>query len=284
MSVTIRPACIEDIPAICTMLHEHMNAKFSVERWRGMFKPGWNAVPKEIGLVVEDAGRIVGFHGHICSHRMIGGKRERFVNFSSWYLCREYRGQGLGSTMVRTAIQTPNTTYTVFSLSPKRVDMFRGLGLELLEEERLLWRKRGGHDLTLFTDTDVIQYRVWPEQQRILLDNLPYGIKACLVSIMCEECLVLYRESVKQGGRTYFDVLYRSNPRLFTETAQDLANALLPDEDAVLAADKRFVLGPGLDATVERIASPRFYRSETVAREDVDLLYSELQLLDLKLD
>lgn len=284
MNPTIRPVRTQDIPAICTLLHEHMNSRFEPERWKRLFEPGWTGSPEDMGLVVEDAGRIVGFHGHVCSHRVVAGRRERFVNFSSWYLCKKYRGQGLGSAMVRRAIQAPDTTYTVFSLSPKRVEMFRTFGMEPLEEERLLWRKRGEHDVELITDADTIQYRVWPEEQRILLDNLPYGIKACLASVMCEECLVLYRESVKKNGRTYLDVLYRNNPRLFTELAQDLANALLPDGDAVLAADKRFVLGPGLDAQVERIASPRFYLSENVARENVDLLYSELQLLDLKLD
>lgn len=53
----------------------------------------------------------------------------------------------------------------------------------------------------------------------------------------------------------------------------------------MLAADERFLAAPHPDAEVAPIASPRFFRpGPGIAREDVDLLYSELQLLGLKLD
>ncbi|WP_250645548.1 GNAT family N-acetyltransferase [Salidesulfovibrio onnuriiensis] len=286
MTPKIRRVDPRDIPAICELLHENMNSTFSVERWRRLFQPNWcDGRPQDMGLVVEDAGRIVGFHGHVCSHRMIRGQRERFVNFSSWYLLKEYRGLGLGGKLVRKAIEDPESTYTVFSLSPKRTEMFRTLGMEPLENQRLLWRKRGPAEISLTTDVDNIWYRVWPEEQRFLDDNSPYGVEACLVTSSCDECLVLFTVSEKGDGTTYFDVLYRNNPRMFTELAQSIANAILPDGDAVLAADRRFALGGGLDARVETIRSPRFFKApDRLKPEDVDLLYSELQLLDLKLD
>lgn len=266
------------------MLNENMNSRFEIERWRRLFEPGWYEAPRDLGLVVEDAGQIVGFHGHICSHRMIDGQRERFVNFSSWYLCKPYRSAGLGGQLVRRALEDPDVTYTVFSLSPKRTEMFRTLGMEPLEEERLLWSKRGPGEIDYTTDVDNIWYRVWPEEQRLLDDNNPYGVEACLVSAMCDECLVLYTVARKGDGTMYYDVLYRNNPAMFTECAQSIANAILPEGDAVFAADRRFALGGGLDAQVEKIQSPRFFRSAHVEREHVDLLYSELQLLGLKLD
>lgn len=284
MTPKIRRVEVRDIPAICELLHENMNSKFKVERWRRLFEPNWcEDRPEDMGLVVEDAGKIVGFHGHICSHRVIRGHRERFVNFSSWYLLKEYRSAGLGGQMVRKATEDPDATYTVFSLSPKRIDMFRTLGMEQLDDTRLLWRKRGPADVDLTTDVDNIWYRVWPEEQRYLDDNSPYGVEACLIKSMCDECLVLFSVAEKGEGTTYYDVLYRNNPAMFNEFAQSIANAILPEGDAVLAADRRFVLG-GLDAKVEKIRSPRFFKSPRLKPEDVDMLYSELQLLNLKLD
>lgn len=285
MTPKIRRVEAKDIPAICELLHENMNRGFEIERWRRLFEPNWcSGPPEDMGLVVEDAGKIVGFHGHICSHRMVAGRREKFVNFSSWYLLKPYRSLGLGGKMVRKAIEDPEATYTVFSLSPKRTDMFRTLGMKQLEDQRLFWRKKGPADLEITTDVDDIWYRVWPEEQRFLDDNSPYGVEACLVASMCDECLVLFTVAEKSNGTTYYDVLYRNNPRMFCEFAQSIANAILPDGDTVLAADRRFVLGGGLDAQMETIQAPRFYKSPRLAPEDVDLLYSELQLLGLKLD
>jgi len=108
-----------------------------------------------------------------------------------------------------------------------------------------------------------------------------------LVSTKCTECLLLLSVAKKKGGVTYYDVLYRSNPGLFSDRADHIAEALLPDGDCVFAADRRFVIEargiPG-EPEIERINSPRFYKSSRVKPGNIDLAYSELPLLDLKLD
>ena len=59
---------------------------------------------------------------------------------------------------------------------------------------------------------------------------------------------------------------------------------MLPDSPSVLAADGRFVSEPGVDVVREMLPVPRYFKSERVQPREVDHLYSELQLLDLKLD
>jgi len=140
MTVMLRRALPRDVKAICDLLHTHMNPDFPVERWKALFAPTWCTGDPDIGIVAVDGNRIVGYHGHVCSYRHFGSRRERFVNFTSWYILKEYRKQGLGSAMLEMATADPDVTYTVFSLSPKRIEFFRTLGLEVLEEERFLWR------------------------------------------------------------------------------------------------------------------------------------------------
>lgn len=283
MAPEVRRVDPDDIPAVCSLLHEGLNSRFTPEDWQGLFSPVWDHDPAELGILVEDKGSVVGFHGHVCSYRMIREQRERFVNFSSWFLRPEYRGRGLGREMVRIATENPDTTYTVFSPPPTSVDMFIELGFTPLETVRNVWRKCGGTNVEYTLDLDVIKYRVWPEEQRILLDNLPYGIEACMISAKCEDCLVLYSVGRDQKGRDCYDVLYRSNPDMFTRLAQSLANAILPDGDCVFAADRRFVDGPALEARPESLQAPRLFRSPKFSHEQIDLLYSELQLLDITL-
>lgn len=283
---TLRNAEPRDIDAICELLHTHMNPDFSVEKWRAIFQPDWCTDTPDMGLVAEDDGEIVGFHGHICSYRTIGNRQKRFVNFTSWYIRKEYRRQGLGRAMLEMATADPDTTCMVCSLSPKRIDYFKTLGLEVLETERLLWR-RDGHEfenLELLRDPDAIARYCNPDEMEVLEHHRHLAVTPVLVLTKCTGCLLLLSIKRKNGGVTYYDVLYRSNPGLFTDRAADIAEALLPDGDVVLAADRRFVEDDGPGAEVETIKSPRFWKSAGVRSRNVDLAYSEIVLLDLKLD
>lgn len=286
MTATLRRAKPGDIDAICTFLHENMNPDFPVERWKNLFTPQWCMDNPDIGLVAVDGDAVVGFHGHICSYRTVGTRRRRFVNFTSWYVHKDYRGQGIGRQMLEMATADPDTTYMVCSLSPKRVDYFKTLGLEELETERLIWRKDGHEfdNLELIHDPDQMVMRANPDEVKVLKDHLGLAMTPVLVSTKCTQCLLLLSIAKKKGGVTYYDVLYRSNPGLFTERAADIAQALLPDGDVVLAADRRFVEDDGAGAEVEVIQSPRFYKTDGVKPRNVDLAYSEIVLLDLKLD
>jgi N-acetylglutamate synthase-like GNAT family acetyltransferase len=286
MTATLRRAESRDIDAICNLLNTNMNPDFPVERWKGLFSHSWCRDDSDIGIVAEDGDRIVGYHGHICSSRTIGVRRERFVNFTSWYILKEYRGQGLGSAMIAMATADPDTTYTAFSLSPKRIDFFKALGMDVLEEERLLWRKTGEvyDNLELIHDPVQMVLRANPGEVRVLEDHLDLPVTPVLVSTKCTQCLLLLSISEKGDNVTYYDVLYRSNPRLFSERVGHIVEALLPEGNCVLAADRRFVEADEYEAEVETIKSPRFYKSARVKPCDVDLAYSELVLLDLKLD
>lgn len=286
MSAILRRAVPGDVDAICELLHECMNPDFPVERWRTLFTHGWCADEPDLGLVVDDDGRIVGVHCHICSYRTVHGQERRFVNFTSWYIRKEYRKQGFGSKMLAMATADPDTTYTVCSLSPKRIDFFKTLGMTVLEEERLLWRRTGDpyDNLELITDPEEIGRYCDLDDVPVFEDHRDLPVMTVLASTKCTQCLLLLSRAVKNGGVTYFDVLYRSNAALFTERAQHIAEALLPEGDCVLAADRRFVNDNPWGAEVERIRSPRFYKSSKVRPRDIDLAYSEIPLLDLKLD
>ncbi|QJB55773.1 GNAT family N-acetyltransferase [Pseudodesulfovibrio sp. zrk46] len=286
MNAILRRAEPGDFDAICELLHENMNAHFPVERWRKLFTHGWSDEDPDYGVVAVDGDKIVGFHGHICSHRRVGERRERFVNFTSWYILKPYRGNGLGRQMLEMATADPNTTYTVCSLSPKRVDFFKTLGLDVLDTERLLWRKDGHEyeNLDFIDDPEVIAMRANPDEVEVLKDHAGLKVTPILLSTRCTQCLLLLSISVKKDDVTYYDVLYRSNPGLFSDRVFDIAEAILPDGNAVLAADRRFVEGDAPRAEVETLVSPRFYKTGRVKPRNVDLAYSEIVLLDLKLD
>ena len=143
MSAVIRPAVAGDIEPICALLHEKMNAKFALERWRRLMTYPWMEDKPDYGRVVEDNGRILGFVGMIYSDRIIEGTRERFVSISSWFLDKSLRGRGLGAGLMAAATDDPQITYTNVTSSDRVLAIVDAVGYRVLDDHRYLCRKRG---------------------------------------------------------------------------------------------------------------------------------------------
>lgn len=77
--------------------------------------------------------------------------------------------------------------------------------------------------------------------------------------------------------------MYLGDRGLFGRYARAIADSILPAKAAVLSVDRRFVTPGVLPDAVQTISVPRFYTAGRMPAEDVDNLYSEIVLLDLKL-
>lgn len=289
MSACVRLAEPRDIDAICALLHSKMNAKIPVERWRQLMSYEWLADKPDFGRVVESDGRVLGFCGMVYADRTVGADErvERIVSMSSWYLDKTMRGKGLGKAMLKSAISDPNLTYATLTNSRKPLGIVEALGFRALEDHRYLWQKTSSEEasMTLLNDAAVIRPMVKPFQQVIMDDMAGFKLQPMLLQAEGKQCLLFFSIKRKANDRNWFDVMYASDSQLFSRFAQAIANRVLPDnEPAVLAADGRFVPEPNSTATHENLPVSRYYVSQRVAPHEIDHLYSELQLLDLKLD
>ena len=282
----VRPAVASDIETVCRLLHEQMNRRLLPERWRRITSYGWLEHKPDFGRVVDDGGRIVGFVGSVYADREIAGRRERVVSMSSWYLDKAYRGQGLGFELMGSATADDCMTYTMITVSPRNLAMLPKLGYRILDHDRHVWSASGRPAAGLEIEQDVarILARVDPTQRRMLQDHAGLPVHPVLISAGDGSCLAVF--SVKKKGEdvTYFDAMHLSDPEFFAAHAQAIADTLLPPGKAVLAVDRRLLAGHKADGTVESIPVARYYKSQRLAPSEVDNLYSELLLLDLKLD
>lgn len=289
MSACVRAATEADIDGICALLHNKMNSKIPPERWRKLMTYQWLDDKPDYGRIVDADGQVLGFCGMVYSDRLLGNadagyRPERMVSMSSWYLDRSLRGMGLGRDMLASSIADPMMTYATLTNSPKPLAIQDAVGLRVLEDHRYLWQKKSTQRLDLLTDARKIYDLVALHEQTILNDMASQPLTPYL--LQADGCANLLFFSIKRKAAdvTWFDLMYASDLQHFSVHAQRLANALLPDSPSILAADGRFVTGPAADATRESLPVPRYFRSERVEPKEVDHLYSELQLLDLKLD
>ena len=282
----IRPAESEDIDAICALLHSKMNRKIEPERWRNLMTYQWLQTKPDLGRVIEDQGEILGFLGMVYADRDIDRQHHRIVNICAWYLDKSLRGLGLGKGIMADATSGPDQSYTIMTSSKNTLGILYDVGYEVLDNNRYLWYKKNhtATDLSLITDFEEI-YQQSPRELRTLLeDHISLPVTPVLINYQDQQCLIVF--SVKKKGQdvTYFDVLFTDDRTFLGQHGQSLANLLLPEQPAVLAADCRFVGGQAIGAGLEKLPVPRFYKTNTIEPENIDHLYTELQLLDLKLD
>ena len=289
MSAFVRAASEADIDGICSLLHNKMNSKISVERWRRLMTYEWLDDKPDFGRVVESDGSVLGFCGMVYSDRLLGSettgrRKERMVSMSSWYLDRSLRGMGLGSKMLVSSIADPMMTYATLTNSPKPLAKQDEAGLRVLEDHRYLWHKKSTGSLKIESSIDSIRNNAAEHEQQLIDDMASQPLTPFLLQSDGIDNLLFFSIKRKAEHVTWYDLMYASDMKHFSIHAQGLASALLPDTPSVLAADGRFVTEPAAEATREMLPVPRYFKSERVAPHEVDHLYSELQLLDLKLD
>ena len=291
MSTQVRLALEHDIDSICSLLHEKMNSRIPASRWRNLMSYQWLADKPDFGRVVESNGHILGFCGMVYADRLIGDattglRHERIVSMSSWYLDKSLRGQGLGRDMLLSAIDDRSLTYATLTNSRKPLAIVEALGFRVLEDHRYEWRKAGAADPAVLVNKDLqtSRSRLTPEQRQILDDMAELPLVPMLLEHAGRQALLFFSVKIKGQDVTWFDLMYASDQELFVQCAQSLANLLLPDAPAVLAADGRFVKDPPVGIIAEPLPVARYFISESVEPSELDNLYSELQLLDLKLD
>ena len=259
----IRPAQVKDIDAICDLLHAKMNRKIEPQRWRNLMTYEWLESKPDLGRVIENQGQILGFLGMVYANRKINQDNHQIVNICAWYLDKSLRGLGLGKGIMADATSDPNSSYTIMTSSKNTVGILYDVGYKILDDSRFIWSKQSDAplDLTLVTDPQQIYQQSSYELRALLEDHISLPVTPVLINYQDQECLIVF--SIKKKGQdvTYFDVLFTSNRVFLGQYGQQLADLLLTEQPAVLAADCRFIEGQAMGADVERLPVPRFSKT-----------------------
>jgi len=288
MSVQIRPARQSDADAVAAFLNRHMDQRISVERWRRLFHLPWPlpAGAPDYGRIALSHGEVVGFISRIYSERSIAGRRELIANLSSWYLRKDHRKGSLGLRLYRELLEDRGqATYTALSIARRTYSLYDRWGFDMLDQHRWLWRRdaSAADEVDVLTDWHAVAEEVDAQQQQMLHDHRHGDVWPALIRTVDGDCLAVMTVKRKGDDVLYFDVLHLSRPDLFERHAVQIANRLLPDNRAVLAADARFLSAPPPGGERVPIAVPRRYLSDRISPRALDFMYSEVVLLDLKL-
>jgi hypothetical protein len=203
---------------------------------------------------------------------------------TSWYVAKTYRGQGIGGRMLELVTADPEITITNFSSARGAVPVVERAGFSVLDSERLIWRSSDAtarlpvhHDPLQLGDT------LAERDRRVLEDHAGLNLRTLAVETSEGQCVIVLSIKQKHDAYVTHEVMYLGDRALFGRYARAIADSILPAKGAVLSVDRRFVAPGVLPDAIQTIAVPRFYTVGRMPAEEVDNLYSEIVLLDLKL-
>ena len=274
------------IPEIQQFLHTNMG-KVSFEAWRNILDCRWIPENDRFGAVVMDGGRVRGFLGIVFADRMLGGTNQRTGNITSWFLEPGMRRAGLGQEMLDLVTFARHVTYTATSPNFRSGALLEKIGWQVLEDKKFSWNFTGkapDAGFSMATGPDLPFERLDSASQAILRDHQGLNMTPHMVQPPGEAhfFLVTYLKYKGDDIATH-EILHVSDRESFSRHARQVANCLLDNDKSVLSADSRFSASGVSCDRQNTIEIKRYFKSPCLTRFDIDFLYSEIVLLDLKI-
>lgn len=280
--VEVRPATEAELEAICEFLATHMDPSIPRERFRRLFTYPWMKAKPDLGFVLVDDGRLVGYISTIYADRVIRGRRERFCNLSSWCVLPGCRNHSL--RLLSAAHRDQDQTFTNLTARPvvRRVmaalryqvlDTYKLFTVPLAQAASLLHFPRP----RLSVDPAEIARSLNPSDLALLRDHEKTACGHLLLEVGGRYCYVVWNRRVKHSV-PFSEILYVSDAGLLRRHFERVKLRILwRDRTLLLAIDGR-LLGrrPWLVLPYKRVT---MFQSRRLQREDIDNLYSELVLL-----
>lgn len=283
--VEIRFAEPDERDAVIAYLHRSFpRAKWDLQGWQRLLSGRWAAPEDPFAVTVWDGPSLVGALGLVMSRRQTDAGPARVCNLSSWYVDKPYRGQGIGQRVMQLVTEDPELTCTNLSSARGALGVVANVGLKVLDSERCFWRAGAG-DL-LPCDEDPLQggHGLAARDLQVLRDHAGLNLRAAVVSTPDGPYLAVLSVKQKVDDHISHELLYHNAPDLLARHAPQIARSLLHGQGrAMFYADARFVPEGTEVQGRAAIPVPRFYSPGALPKAQVDLLYSEIVLLDMKL-
>lgn len=283
--LTVRWAKLEERNRIQRYLSEKMG-KIPFETWGNILDCRWIPEDDRYGAVVMDGGSMSGFLGIVFADRPLAGATHRTGNITSWFLEKELRGSGLGQEMLAVVTAPEGVIYTATSANTRSGPLLEKVGWNVLENRRFLWRRTRAQPKVQVRRLASAETagELDAASRRIIADHAGLNVDPYLVvSPSGAACLVVTYTKIKGDDVAHCELLHVSDRRLFTDLVRDFAEAVLAPGNSVLSVESRFVTEVADPDEILSLEIPRYYRGCGIEPHHLDLLYSEVVLLDLKI-
>jgi acetoacetyl-CoA synthetase len=286
----VRPTTPADTAEICDLLeHGFVRSGIAADAWRPLCTTNWLPdYPR--GFVLTDGGRIVGHVGTIYSQREINGKTSIVCNHSGFYVAPAYRGRGLGATLSAAAAGDDRVTYTSLTPAPVTQRVVEAAGWAILERRLLLfppglnaetlWRSRVNIDVNDRT----VRALLGQADRRIYDDHASYDCLQMTARDAGGTAYLVVKRRLHRvtwsAGIPFSQILYCSAPDVLARNLERIKLAIMWQQKTFGIAMNERLFPTAPRAIREKDIAK--YRSPVFTPNELDLLYSEFVLLDIR--
>jgi hypothetical protein len=281
----VRKAVAKDFEATYPLFAKFNNPRLSKDDWRQLFVNHWQSDEGYFGYVLEDEERIVGFLGLIFSRRILNGKEVKFCNITSWVVDEKFRNQSL--SLFLPVLKLKDYALTIHTVSKETYAVARKLGFQNLESHLRIIPPLPPIS-TWVTSCEVkindkhLNEILKGEALQAYNDHLSFRCFHVHIRTHLGECYLIgtrvYRKKL-----SFFQIHHISNPKIFSKFAGRITMVIcLRIKTVAVVMDERFLQGSTVMLSkVWPLPYPRVYKLDSLMQNDIDLLYSELLMLNL---
>ena len=274
----LAPITREDIRDVASFLHATLNSRISAADWASAMVPTWSSPAPNHGFLLRSGDDVVGAGLAFYSERVVDGEPRPVCNLGAWSVVEEHRAHGL--RLLRALLGQRGYDFTDLSPSGNVVALNERLKFQHLDTTTALVPNvpRPARGVRLVTDPADIERVLDGDDLRIFLDHRDAAAARHLVlQADGRQCYVIVRKDRRRGIPLFATVLHASDPDLLPRVGARLYTHLLVRHGAVATLAELRVVGrrPRFSRL---LASPRpkMFRSQVLAPQDIDYLYSEL--------
>lgn len=288
--IKLKWATVGQRKEIQTYLFENMG-KISFKRWGNILDCRWNNFDDNYGIVVEEDGALAGFLGIVFADRIIAGRDHRIGNITSWFLEKHLRRGGLGQEMLAKICEKPDITYTATSANFRSGALLKKIGWDLLEDTRLFWNRRekpgsNSNSVEFYSGFEQVSPLLNQAALQIVDDHVGLNVTPHLLrgADSAELFFVTYAKRKGEHDTTHHEILHASDKNLLSHYVAEVSEFLLHEPNSILSSDKRFLASSVAADESQALEVSRYFKPcNKMDAENIDFLYGEVVLLDLKI-
>ena len=281
----VRKAVAQDFEETYPLFVKFHNSHLRKEDWRQLFIDHWESPEGYFGYVLEDQERIVGFVGLIFSRRTLNGREEKFCNMTSWVVEEKFRNQSL--SLFLPVMKLKKYTLTIHTASKETYAVARKLGFKDLEAKlRIIFPLPSF--TTWFTPCQIeingekFRKNLTGESLHTYTDHLLFKCFHVFIRSPLGECYLVGARVIRKN-LAFYQIHHISNSKVFAKFSGHIATVVCARIKTVsIVTDERFLQGNRVMMSRSwSLPNPRVYKSDSVGQDNIDLLYSELPVLNI---
>ncbi len=278
---TIRKATTHDFERVFPLIQQFNNPLLNREDWQKLFLPRWGCEEDYLGFLIEEEEQVVGFLGTIFSRRIIDGQEYKFCNLTTWIVQKEYRGMSLMLLFEVLKLKE----YTIINLTANRVAaILRKFGFQDLASQLfVLLPLPMPASYKITTDHKNLTERLNEDSLKIHRDHADLKCSHMLVEKDGQQCYLIY-DIVKRKKLPVARIHHISSREFFLQNAARFAFTACQHAGTAALMLPENLLGGQKPRFAFRITQKQaqIFRSDQLQSSQIDMLYSELQVLGLR--